>query len=170
MQLQLAQTTPSGEALQPGAAVKSGVNYVEGLVQNLVEFIPNLLAAVAILLIGLLITTVAKSITRGILNRTNLDNQIAAEVMGRANSRDLLPGRVSALECSVLANYSVYSGSCITDTPTRGSIATGRGSTESGARIHPPLSGYSTALGSRLASSNNRQASNDEWIECLKAG
>lgn len=88
IRVQLAQATSSGEALQPGSAVESGVNYVEGLMQNLVEFIPNLLAEVVILLIGLLIATVAKSITRGILNRTNLDNRIAAGVM-RADSRDL---------------------------------------------------------------------------------
>lgn len=85
----LAQATPGAEVLQPGAAVESGVNYLEDLGRNLLEFLPNLLGAVAILLIGLLIASIAKSIVRGILNRTNLDNQIAAQVMGRADNRDL---------------------------------------------------------------------------------
>ena len=85
----LAQATPGAEVLQPGAAVESGVNYLEDLGRNLLEFLPNLLGAVAILLIGLLIASIAKSIVRGILNRTNLDNQIAQQVMGRADNRDL---------------------------------------------------------------------------------
>ena len=85
-----ASPNPGAEVLEPaGEAVESGVNYLEGLVQNLVEFIPNLLGAVAILLIGLLIASIARSIVRGILNRTNLDNRLAAGVMGRTDSRDL---------------------------------------------------------------------------------
>ena len=84
MQQILAQTTPD-----PAAAVESGVNYVQGLVQDLVAFIPNLLAALAILLVGLLIAAIARSVTRGILNRTNIDNRIAGGLTGRTASDDL---------------------------------------------------------------------------------
>ena len=79
--------------VQPGVAVQNGVNnsvnYLEALIQNLVLFIPNLLAALAILVVGLVIAYVAAAITRGILKRTNIDNRIAAGVTGRADSTDL---------------------------------------------------------------------------------
>lgn len=74
---------------QTGAAVQSGVNYVQDLLQNLLAFIPNLIAAVLILLIGLLIAAIAKAITRGILNRTSIDNRIAGAVMGRQETGEL---------------------------------------------------------------------------------
>ena len=73
----------------PTAAVESGVNYVQGLLQNLVAFIPNLLAALAILVIGLLIATIARTVTRGILNSTDIDNKIAGGLTGRTDSNDL---------------------------------------------------------------------------------
>lgn len=74
---------------QTGAAVQSGVNYVQDLLQNLLAFIPNLIAAALILLLGLLIASIAKAITRGILNRTSIDNRIAGAVMGRQESGEL---------------------------------------------------------------------------------
>ncbi len=74
---------------QTGAAVQSGVNYVQNLLQNLLDFIPNLIGAVLILLIGLIIASIAKAITRGILNRTTIDNRIAAAVMGRQDTSEL---------------------------------------------------------------------------------
>ena len=83
------QPAPAGEPIQPGVAVESGVNYVQGLVQNLLQFVPNIIAAIAILVIGWLIALAASAITRGILNRTNLDNRLAAGVMGRADRTDL---------------------------------------------------------------------------------
>ena len=73
----------------PTDAVESGVNYVEGLLQNLVAFIPNLLAALAILVVGLLIATIARTVTRGILNSTDIDNKIAGGLTGRTDSNDL---------------------------------------------------------------------------------
>lgn len=86
----LAQAPPPGaEPIQPGEAVESGVNYVQGLLQNLIGFIPNLLAAVLVLLVGWIIAAIAKSVIRGILNRTNLDNKIAGGLMGRTDSSDL---------------------------------------------------------------------------------
>ena len=83
------QPAPAGEPLQPGVAVESGVNYVQGLLQNLLLFVPNIIAAIVILVIGWLIALAAASITRGILNRTDLDNRLAAGVMGGSDRTDL---------------------------------------------------------------------------------
>lgn len=98
--LQLAQTSPAnpvdrtGAAVQTGvnqtgAAVQSGVNYVQGIFQNILAFIPNLIAAVLILLAGWIVAAIARSIVRGILNRTNIDNRIAAGLMGRQDTGEL---------------------------------------------------------------------------------
>ena len=60
----------------------NAVNYVQGSVQQVVQFLPRLLGAVVILLIGWLIAAVAASVVRGILNRTKIDNRIAAGLTG----------------------------------------------------------------------------------------
>ena len=75
--------------LRPGQAVDASVNYAQNLITQLINFIPSLLAALAILLVGLLVAAIAASITRGILNRTNVDNRIAAGIMGGGDRRDL---------------------------------------------------------------------------------
>lgn len=67
---------------QPGV-VQYGTDYVRTIATNLSAFVPNLLAAIAILVVGWLIALVAASITRGVLNRTNLDNKIADWITGR---------------------------------------------------------------------------------------
>jgi hypothetical protein len=46
-------------------------------------FLPNLLAALAILIVGWLIATVIASVVQGLLRRTNLDNRLAASITGR---------------------------------------------------------------------------------------
>ncbi|MCC5664157.1 mechanosensitive ion channel [Nostoc sp. CHAB 5784] len=76
----LAQS-PSLQPIQP--AVNQGISDVQGIVQQLILFIPRLLGAVAILLVGWLIAAIAAAVTRGILNRTNIDNRIAAGITGR---------------------------------------------------------------------------------------
>ncbi|MEH2169701.1 MAG: mechanosensitive ion channel [Nostoc sp.] len=76
----LAQS-PSLQPAQP--AVNQGIADVQGIVQQLILFTPRLLGAVAILLVGLLIAFGVAALTRGILNRTNIDNRIAAGVTGR---------------------------------------------------------------------------------------
>jgi Conserved TM helix len=76
----LAQS-PSLQPVQP--AVNQGISDVQGIVQQLILFTPRLLGAVAILLVGWLIAAIAAAVTRGILNRTNIDNRIAAGVTGR---------------------------------------------------------------------------------------
>lgn len=86
-----AQTSPApvNPVTQPEVAVERSVNYLQDIGQNLAAFIPNLIAAVLILLVGLIVAAIAKSIVRGILNRTNIDNRIAAGVMGRPDTGDL---------------------------------------------------------------------------------
>lgn len=71
-------------SLQPAqTAVNQGLADVQGIVQQLILFTPRLLGAVAILLVGWLIAAIAAALTRGILNRTNIDNRIAAGITGR---------------------------------------------------------------------------------------
>lgn len=87
----LAQNAPPTglESVRPGEVVNNSVDYAQGILQNLVAFIPNLLAAVAILLVGLIIASIVKAVIKGILNRTNIDNRIAAGIMGRSDRVDL---------------------------------------------------------------------------------
>ncbi len=65
------------------------VDYLQTSVQQLVAFLPRLLGAVVILVIGWLIAAIAAAVVRGILNRTNIDNRIAAGLLGRSDTRDL---------------------------------------------------------------------------------
>ncbi len=58
------------------------VNYVQGSIQQVVAYLPRLLGAVAILLVGWLIAAIAAAIVRGVLNRTKIDNRIAAGLTG----------------------------------------------------------------------------------------
>ncbi|MCX7597126.1 MAG: hypothetical protein N2235_25940, partial [Fischerella sp.] len=63
--------------------------YVQNTFQQVIAFMPRLLGAVLILLVGWIIAAIAAAVTRGILNRTQIDNRIAAGVMGREDSREL---------------------------------------------------------------------------------
>lgn len=85
----LAQTSQPYQPVQPRQALDNSVDYMQRLLGQLVNFLPTLLAAVAILLVGLLIAAVASAIVRGILNRTSVDNRIAAAILGRTDRRDL---------------------------------------------------------------------------------
>jgi hypothetical protein len=76
----LAQS-PSLQSTQ--GVVNQGVADVQGIVQQLILFMPRVLGAVAILFVGWLIAAIAATITQKILNRTNIDNRIAAGVTGR---------------------------------------------------------------------------------------
>src|SRR5688572_25443571 len=75
-----APTQPVAPA-QPGV-FQTGTTYVEGLWQSIWAFMPTLVGAIAILLVGLLIALIASLITRGLLNRTHLDNKIADWITG----------------------------------------------------------------------------------------
>lgn len=55
---------------------------------NLGSFIPNILAAIAILVFGWLIAAIASAAIRGLLSRTNIDNRIAAWIVGRPDASE----------------------------------------------------------------------------------
>jgi len=87
---QFQQQAPAGQPLQQtGQAVQDTVGFTTGLLAGLWSFLPNLLAALLVLIIGWIIAAIAKSITKGLLNRTNLDNRIAAGVVGRSETGEL---------------------------------------------------------------------------------
>lgn len=67
----------------PSLAANQTVDYLQGIVQQVVAFLPRLLGAVLILLVGWLVAAVAAAIVKGVLNRTKLDNRIASSVTGR---------------------------------------------------------------------------------------
>lgn len=71
----------------PSLAAVLGVNQsitdIQGIVQPVIQFIPRLLGATAILLFGWLIAAGAAVVARKILNQTKIDNRIAAGVIGR---------------------------------------------------------------------------------------
>ncbi|MBE9209250.1 mechanosensitive ion channel [Nostoc sp. LEGE 06077] len=64
-------------------SVNQGIAELQGIGQQVILYTPRLLGAVAILLVGILVALVIAAITRGILNRTDIDNRIAAGVTGR---------------------------------------------------------------------------------------
>ncbi|MEM1391748.1 MAG: mechanosensitive ion channel [Cyanobacteria bacterium P01_A01_bin.80] len=74
----LAQSSPS---LSPEGA--GGLQeYAGNVFGQIAEFLPRLLGAVLILFIGLIVAWIAKAIVQGLLNRTNIDNRIAAGLTG----------------------------------------------------------------------------------------
>ncbi|PMB18928.1 mechanosensitive ion channel [Fischerella thermalis] len=67
---------------------EAGFNtYVQNSFQQIGAFLPRLLGAVLILLAGWLIAASVAAVTRGILNRTQIDNRIAAGVVGREDNQ-----------------------------------------------------------------------------------
>ncbi|MBD2676810.1 MULTISPECIES: mechanosensitive ion channel [Nostoc] len=71
-------------SLQTGqTAVNEGVANVQGIVEQLILFMPRVLGAVVILFVGWLIAAIAATVIQKILNRTNIDNRIAAGITGR---------------------------------------------------------------------------------------
>jgi hypothetical protein len=76
--------------VQPGP-VESGTVYVQNIFTNLSAFVPNLLAAIAILIVGIIIALLASSIVKNLLNRTNLDNKIADWLTGRQEGAEAPP-------------------------------------------------------------------------------
>jgi len=81
----LAQATPTAtpaQSAQPGI-VENGADYLQAIFRNIAAFVPSLLAAILILLVGLIIAFIASAITKGILKRTNLDNKLADWLTGR---------------------------------------------------------------------------------------
>ncbi|MEA5573227.1 mechanosensitive ion channel [Calothrix sp. UHCC 0171] len=69
-------------AQSPNLPVNQPIDYVQGTLQQVVQFLPKLFGAVLILIVGWVIALIAAAIVRGILNRTKLDNRIASSVAG----------------------------------------------------------------------------------------
>jgi hypothetical protein len=59
------------------------VSFVVNLRARVIDFVPNLLAAIAILVLGWIVATVVAFGVRGLLKRTQLDNRLATWIMGQ---------------------------------------------------------------------------------------
>jgi len=79
--LQLAQANP----------IDRGVSGFETFLAQVGAYLPNLLGALAILILGWLAATVVASVVQGLLRRTNIDNRLAAWVTGRPESATEFP-------------------------------------------------------------------------------
>ena len=59
------------------------ISFFVSLRSRLIDFMPNLLAAIIILILGWIVATVVAFSVRGLLKRTQLDNRLAAWIMGQ---------------------------------------------------------------------------------------
>lgn len=59
------------------------ISFVVSLWSRLIDFMPNLLAAIVILILGWIVATAVAFGVRGLLKRTQLDNRLAAWVLGQ---------------------------------------------------------------------------------------
>ncbi|MEA5594590.1 mechanosensitive ion channel [Rivularia sp. UHCC 0363] len=59
--------------------------YSRNAFAQVIDLLPRLLGAVAILFVGWLVAYIAKAIVQGLLNRTNIDNRIAAGLTGNSS-------------------------------------------------------------------------------------
>jgi hypothetical protein len=57
-------------------------DYTQNAFAQVIDLLPRLLGAVLILFVGYLVALLAKAIVQGLLNRTNIDNRIAAGLTG----------------------------------------------------------------------------------------
>lgn len=76
----VAQAAPVGDAITQSTA--AATNWLQGLA----VFLPRLIAAIAVLILGWLIALVVASVVRGILSKTNLDDRIARSISGHPTS------------------------------------------------------------------------------------
>lgn len=75
--------------VQPVVAVpETGAEPIDAAIRQLALFGPSILGAIAILVIGIIIAVIAKSVTKGLLKRTNIDNKLATWVTGRQGADD----------------------------------------------------------------------------------
>ncbi len=63
--------------------VNQGLADLQGILQPVLQFIPRLLGATAILLVGWLVAAGVAAVVRKVLNNTDIDNRIAAGITGR---------------------------------------------------------------------------------------
>ncbi|MGY2752068.1 hypothetical protein ACVW0Q_000356 [Thermostichus sp. MS-CIW-21] len=59
------------------------ISFFVSLWSRLIDFMPNLLAAIGILILGWIVATAVAFGVRGLLKRTQLDNRLAAWIMGQ---------------------------------------------------------------------------------------
>lgn len=68
----------------PGLALQLGVpSFLEDTVSNIVAFLPRLLAAVVILLIGWIIGRIVARVVKGVVDKTSLDRRLVDTPIGR---------------------------------------------------------------------------------------
>lgn len=77
-------TSPELAQIDP-APMEQFLNELSG---NLGNFLPSLIWAIVILIVGWIVATVAAAIVKGILKRTDLDNRLANMVTGRDSSQN----------------------------------------------------------------------------------
>lgn len=63
--------------------ISTGVSSVQEIIEQLIQFTPRLLGSALILVAGWVIAFIVAKVVEGILNRTNIDNRIAAGITGR---------------------------------------------------------------------------------------
>lgn len=71
--------------------VEVTVNNTEQFLARIGAYLPNLLAALAILIIGWLVATIVATAIQGLLKRTNFDNRIAGWMTGRRGEEHTIP-------------------------------------------------------------------------------
>ena len=67
-------------------AVGATVDWVRELLAPFIQAFPNIVGAFLILVIGWLVATIVASVTKGLLDRTDIDNKLAAWVTGQPTS------------------------------------------------------------------------------------
>ncbi len=70
------------------APIQTGYGPVDSVIGQLSLFLPQILGAIAILVIGIIIANIAAGITKALLKRTNVDNKLAEWVTGRQGAED----------------------------------------------------------------------------------
>lgn len=65
------------------AAPATGATIVPGFFSEIGTYLPKLLGAIAILVLGWIVALIAASVVKGILNRTSIDNRIAGWFVGQ---------------------------------------------------------------------------------------
>ncbi|MCU0523437.1 MAG: mechanosensitive ion channel [Elainella sp. Prado103] len=79
--LWLAQTNP----------VESTVDSAGQLITRIAAYLPNLLGALAILILGWIVAVIVAAAIQGLLKRTNFDNRIAGWMSGRPGAENSIP-------------------------------------------------------------------------------
>lgn len=68
--------------------VETGYGPLDDIIRNLILFVPQILGAILILVIGILIANIAAGVTKALLKRTSIDNKLAEWVTGRQGADD----------------------------------------------------------------------------------